>query len=107
MNWRWLPTPKDSTLAGVKPPDWWLKQADLEDAWQLTDPGSKEYLELGQQVFDFYVTNLIKIGTVGEVPSILVAKNKLGNVITPGWLKGYDPSAALFVMQWCDQLYWK
>ena len=69
--------------------------------------GSKEYLETGRKVFDFYVTGLYKLGTVGQVPTLLIAKNKLGNVVTPGWVKGFDVSNPSFVMQWSDQLYWK
>jgi peptide/nickel transport system substrate-binding protein len=105
-NWRWLDTPKDGELAGERPPDWWIEQADLEDEWLLTEMGSPEYVELGQKVYDFYVKNVFKIGTVGEIPKVLVAKKGLGNIPPPGYITGIDLGPRL-MQTYQDQLYWK
>jgi len=67
--------------------------------------GSPEYRELGIKVFNTYVNLMEAIGTVGEVPTIMIAKNKLRNVVTPGWLKGV-PIDHEYVQTWMDQMYW-
>jgi hypothetical protein len=105
-NWRWLETPEDDELPGERPPDWWLEQADLEDRWMATDMGTAEYRRLGQEVYDFYVENVIKIGTVGEIPNVLIVKKGLGNVPPPGYVEGLDLGDRL-IHAYRDQFYWK
>ena len=46
------------------------------------------------------------IGAVGEVPSVIVAKNNLGNVVTEDIWPGTGV-ADLLMQSWMDQLYWK
>jgi peptide/nickel transport system substrate-binding protein len=105
-DWRRLETPKDKELEGEEPADWWIDQAELEDRWTNTVMGSPEYMALGRQVFDFYVQRMIRIGTIGEIPSILIADKKLGNVPPPGYVSVY-PLSPHFMQTYIDQLYWK
>jgi peptide/nickel transport system substrate-binding protein len=92
---------------GEVPPDWWNEAMTLEDQWQGSEMGSPEYTDMGRRLFEFYVEEFFEhIGLVGEVPSILIAKTKLGNVIKPGWQVG-APLDHQTVQTWMDQLYWK
>ena len=106
LNWRRLDFPEGAVIEGEEPPLYWIEQDELEDEWNQMQMGSPEYEETGQKIFDFYVNRLTRIGIVGEVPSVMIAKNKLGNVIPPGWVAG-APIAADYVQTWMDQMYWK
>jgi hypothetical protein len=88
------------------PPDWYREQETLVNEWNATEMGSPEYMDLGQKVMDTYVSWMWRIGSVGEVPTVMIAKNKLGNVVSPGWLNGM-PLDHEYVQTWMDQLYWK
>jgi hypothetical protein len=68
--------------------------------------GSPEYVELGREVYDFYVKNILKIGTVGEIPQVMIKKNNLGNVPPPWYITGYDLHAR-FIQLYQDQFYFK
>jgi peptide/nickel transport system substrate-binding protein len=106
VNWRTVETGKEDTYGGEKPPDYWIEAHDREDRWLLTSMGSPEYMELAVEVFDFYVNNIFKIGTVGEVPKVLVYKKNLGNVPPPGYITGY-PLGPRLMYGYVDQLFWK
>ena len=90
----------------MKPPEEYTKVRALENAWANTDMGTPEYNKIAQQIFDYYVKNLYRIGIVGEVPALMLASKKLGNVLKPGWVKGLALDYQL-VTQWVDQLYFK
>jgi hypothetical protein len=108
-DWFTQPIPAgvdSSKWPGLKPPDEYLKVRALENAWGKTDMGSPEYTRIAQQIFDYYVKNLYRIGVVGEIPSIMIASNKLGNVLKPGWVKGLALDYQV-VTQWIDQIYFK
>lgn len=113
-DWRWRTSGKEDTYEDIflgdvppkEPPDYWKAQQDLVNEWNQTEMGSSEYMELGTKVFDFYVKEIPSIGTVGEVPFIMIAKNKLRNVVPPGWLSGV-PIDHEYVQTWMDQMYWE
>ena len=87
-------------------PDWKQIRED-SNVWYNLKPGSPEWRVLGQEIMDWYVEEWFDwIGAVGEVPAIIVAKNNLGNVVTPGLWPGIGVSDVL-VQSWADQLYWK
>lgn len=85
----------------------WKEMATLGDEWQNTDMGTAEYRRMGIELFNWLVNDWWGwIGMVGEVPSVIISKNKLGNVIKPGWVTGLMVSD-LLMQTWMDQLYWK
>ena len=75
-------------------------------AWQLTQPGSAEHTQMGQEYFDWFTDQVWTIGTVGLPPAPFTSKNTLGNVGLPDvdFPRTHDvlrPTA--FASQW----YWK
>ncbi len=65
---------------GEEPPDpYYAEQLALADQFQLTEVGSAEYIELGQQLVNRTVEQMVHIGTVGEVPYIYVRSNRIQN----------------------------
>jgi peptide/nickel transport system substrate-binding protein len=69
-------------MPGEEPPQW-IKDHDAK-VWQAirTPEGSAEYNKLINDVLGAQADNLFWIGTVGEVPNPIVAKNRIGNVMT-------------------------
>ena len=65
-----------------------------------------EFIQTGIKVFDYVVDDFGIIGAVGETPSVIVAKNDLGNVVTEEIWPGTGV-ADLLMQSWMDQLYWK
>jgi hypothetical protein len=103
-NWRRLDA--GEILEGEKPPDDYLENLDRQELFLEAEVGTPEYIELGGQIFDFWVESLYRIGTVGEVPKVMLVNNGLGNVLPPGWVKGKALDLEL-MGQWYDQLFWK
>jgi len=64
---------------GEEPPPYYLEQMQLADDFLLTSVGSEEYFELGQQLVNRTVEQMLHIGTVGEVPYIYVRSNRIQN----------------------------
>ncbi|MBL8117003.1 MAG: ABC transporter substrate-binding protein [Anaerolineae bacterium] len=64
---------------GEEPPPYYLEQMQLADDFLLTSVGSEEYFELGQQLVNRTVEQMMHIGTVGEVPYIYVRSNRIQN----------------------------
>lgn len=65
---------------GEEPTDpYYLDQMQLADDFQLTKVGSDEYIELGQQLVNRTVEQMLHIGTVGEIPYIYVRANRIQN----------------------------
>lgn len=102
----WIYTETDAELEGEKPDDWWLEQENLRLKWAATEMGSAEYMSIGRELFDVYVKKIIKLGLVGQVPDVMIAKNGLGNVVPPKWVTGY-PLDPQLIQEWYDQLFWK
>jgi len=65
---------------GEEPTDqYFIDQMQLADDFQVTELGSPEYFELGQQLVNRTVERMLHIGTVGEVPYIYVRANRIQN----------------------------
>lgn len=65
---------------GQEPTDpYYLEQMQLADSFQQTEVGSPEYVELGQQLVNRTVEQMLNIGTVGEVPYLYVRSNRVHN----------------------------
>ena len=106
MRWRFIETSRSESFKGERPPDWWNEMMTMQNQWKTTEVGSAEYRELGQKLFDSFVEDWFNwIGFVGKTPRIILAGNKLGNVI-PGWVTGV-PLDCRFARTWLDQLFWK
>ncbi len=88
--------------------DWCTWDGPTEDGAQLQQPGdtityqdvndhwarimkfqyeavvaSKEYMELAEQIMDWWSENLVNIGIVGGVPQPMIISNNIGNVPDP------------------------
>lgn len=68
---------------GDSPPQHYIQFQDWFTARKATLLGSPEYMELSEELFDYVAEKLYIIGTVGMVPRIIVAQNKLRNIETP------------------------
>jgi peptide/nickel transport system substrate-binding protein len=90
-----------------EPSQQWKEMRTLALKWQLTDMGTPEYTKMGIDLYNYLVRDwFMWIGAVGELPTPIVAKNNLGNVMKPGWVNGLQVSD-LLMQTWMDQLYWK
>ena len=92
--------------AAEEPPLHWKEWRALKDRWLNMEHGSDEFIEAGIEIFNYVVDDFGIIGAVGEVPSVIVAKNDLGNVVTEDIWPGTGV-ADLLMQSWMDQLYWK
>ena len=75
----------------------------LAQEWQVSLPGTENYMELGREIQTIIVKNLFLIGTVGMVPEIYLVKNNLINVTEEGkfvsdyvWWSPYQASQWFF-----------
>jgi peptide/nickel transport system substrate-binding protein len=74
---------------GVEPPE------DIKRLWTLADEfiqhplGSEDSSEIGGEIVDIHVDNLLKIGVVGQIPSPYIFRNDVANV-QPLTAKTYD-----------------
>lgn len=105
-GWRSMDPPNGVEIDWERPPQWYVDSLDLAAEWNQTEMGSPEYVEIAKELFDQQVKLLVRIGAVGEIPSVMIAKNGLGNVLPPGWVAGM-PLDHEYVQTWMDQLYWK
>lgn len=76
----WL---KSDGESGEEPPEDIKEQYSRILEWGTTLPGSPEYMELADKIFDFYTKQLWYIGTVGLSPLLYIVKNNLENVPDP------------------------
>ena len=67
-------------LPGEEPPQKIKDFYDLQVRKYASEYGSAEYLALSTEIFDWFAEELVLIGTVGMVPTPLVANRNLGNV---------------------------
>jgi len=65
---------------GEEPPELIKNLFEVVDEWMLTEPGTKEYIEIGKKMLAINVENLLSIGTVGLVPIPLIVRDNLRNV---------------------------
>jgi len=75
----WILWIESSGKTGEEPPQEWKDQYKLLDKW-YTATSDKDYKDLAQQVWQFYMDRLVCIGTIGYPPQPAVVKNKLMNV---------------------------
>jgi peptide/nickel transport system substrate-binding protein len=74
---------------GQEPPDWAKQLKDMAGQWSKLEPGTQEWLDLGNQMTQMFIENLPAIGTVRDVPAPVIVHNRLGNV--PQWkIQVYD-----------------
>ncbi len=86
--WQWYST---DGQAGEEPPQDIKNLYSMIEEWQKTRPGSDEYMQKGQAIFNTNVRQLWQIGTVGMAPWPFIVSNKLKNLGTTGY--------------WCGQPY--
>jgi len=79
--------------AGEEPPQDVKELVDWVVAWPFAGT-DEEYIEIGQNIYDYYAENAHVIGTVGMAKTPLVVKNDLGNIPE----EGYFGSGASFWM---------
>lgn len=85
----WAAWKKTDGAEGTEPPE------DIKKLWELGEKfiqvefGSDESNELGKQITDIHLDNLLKIGTVGDIVSPFMYRNDLQNV-KPIKAKTYD-----------------
>lgn len=74
---------------GEEPPE------DVKKLWELTEkfktllPGTPEYVEVGQAIGDIHMQNVFLIGILGPAPSVLIMKNRVGNLV-PVTVSGFE-----------------
>ena len=73
--------------------------------WQVTMSGTEEYLELAEEVFDYWYKQLWAIGTVGMIPRPIIVKNSIGNIPEPG--KDYLITSANMMKNYKIQFFFK
>ncbi len=73
--------------------------------WQATIAGTEEYLELAEEIFDFWYKQLWSIGTVGMVPRPVIIKNSIKNIPEPG--KDYTVTANNHILNYQSQFFFK
>ena len=94
----------EGDLPGEQPPAWIEEHDRRIYKAQQTPEQSDEYRDLIYQIAETQAENLFWIGTVGQVPVPVVAKNRVGNVMTSFvprhvWTGGLS--------EFADQLYLK
>lgn len=77
---------------GEEPPDWAKDMRDLALEFGGAMPYGDEWMDLGAQLVQMHLDQMIGIGTVGESPAPVIVHNRLGN--TP------ELSAALWDYYW-------
>ncbi len=86
---------------GIEPPQEYQDYVEDAKALALATPGSDEYMELAQKVWDFRIKDtLYVIGTVGNAPKPLLVKNGLENV------GNLEVPFDYWYAQYPEQFYW-
>lgn len=65
--------------SGIEPPEDVKQLWDLTSKWQASLPGSKEYVELGQQIVEIHMKHFWLIGTTSSPPQVTIVSTLLGN----------------------------
>ncbi len=85
----WASWKKSGGSEGIEPPE------DIKQLWELSEKfiqvefGSDASNEIGKQITDIHVDNMLKIGTVGNIVAPFMYRNDLQNV-KPITAKTYD-----------------
>lgn len=79
----WQPWFDTNGEEGEEPPAHVVEQYEKAQRFLTLEPGSDEWMALGNEMVATYLENMWSIGTVGYVPSPVVVHNRLGN--TPEW----------------------
>jgi peptide/nickel transport system substrate-binding protein len=79
----WQPWFDSNGEEGEEPPAHVVEQYEQAQTLKTLEPGSEEWMQLGNELIDTYLEYMWSIGTVGYVPSPVVVSNRLGN--TPEW----------------------
>ncbi len=91
-------------MPGEEPPDWAKDLHDWRAERDTYPTTSKEYVELSQKLMDNFAENILIIGTVGLVPTLVIAKNNIGNVPKAMPYGDYFKAG---LHRLCDQVYIK
>jgi len=87
---QWVIWMQTNGAEGVEPPQEIKDLAAIFNEWQTTIPGSEEFIQLGQQYFEYFATEIPMIGTVGMWPQPVIVSNRLHNVQTEDIYWGAD-----------------
>ena len=68
MGLPWVDWKSSGGKSGEEPPGWVKRLWEIEDEWITLVPGSRRYLELGKEMIEINLENLVVIGTLGNVP---------------------------------------
>ena len=93
---------------GIKhewPTDWYIDRETLKDKWRVMEMGTPEWVDMGKKVFAMNMEPLNYIGTVGQIPNIMIVKNGLRNHVVPGWSTALELGPQL-VQEYSPQLWW-
>jgi len=93
---------------GIKhewPTDWHIDRTVLNNKWRVLEMGTPEWVEMGKKVFAMNMEPLNFLGTVGQIPNIMIVKNGLRNHIIPGWSTALELGPQL-VQEYSPQLWW-
>jgi len=100
----WFNWVESNGVEGEEPPAWAKRLWKLADEFKTVLPGSKRYMEIGREMVEINLKNLVIIGTNGEIPNPTVVSNKLGNV-TKWPIQNYNYCRALTIRP--DQWFFK
>ena len=64
---------------GEEPSSWAIQMRDLALEWTSLLPYSNEWFDLGAQLVQLHLDNMLAIGTVGSSPGPVIVHNRLGN----------------------------
>lgn len=77
---QWRQWENTNGAEGEEPPDWAKQLFALAKEWKTLLPGTDRYVEVGQELVRINQENMTLIGTIGELPKVVVASNRLHNV---------------------------
>jgi len=95
---------EDGKLPGEEPPEEVKQQYQRGQQISQTRFGSKEYMRIAREIYDYQAKNLYVIGTVGMAPQICIVKKNLGNFPEAVWP---DMGKVLDIEQESSQFFWK
>ena len=79
----WAEWMKTDGASGEEPPADVKKLFDLVDQFRNALPGTDEYIKVGQEIGDIHMQNMFLIGIIGPSPIVLIAKDRVGNMVVP------------------------
>lgn len=76
----WVNWIRSNGAQGEEPPAWVKRLYELAEELPKTAPGTKRYMEIGREMVQINLKNMVIIRTCGERPNPTVVSNRLGNV---------------------------